>query len=42
MRKTLLLATTFAQNVDIFELGCNMEEEAAKVAYRAAFGVAAK
>ena len=38
MRKTLLLATTFAQNVDIFELGCNMEEEAAKVAYRAAFG----
>ena len=42
MRKTLLLATTFAQNVDIFELGCNMEEEAAKVAYRAAFGVAAE
>ena len=38
MRKTLLLATTFAQNVDIYELGCNMEEEAAKVAYRAVFG----
>ena len=38
MRKTLLLATTFAQNVEIYELGCNMEEEAARVAYRAAFG----
>jgi hypothetical protein len=42
MRKTLLLATTFAQNVDIYELGCNMKEEAAKVAYRAVFGVAAE
>lgn len=42
MRKTLLLATTFAQNVEIYELGCNMEEEAARVAYRAAFGAAAE
>ncbi len=38
MKKILPLMLTFAQNVDIYELGCNMEEEAAKVAYRAAFG----
>lgn len=38
MKKILPLMLTFAQNVDIFELGCNMEEEAARVAYRAAFG----
>lgn len=37
MRKTLLLARRFAENVNIYEIVCNMEQEAAKVAYKAAF-----
>ena len=38
MRKTLILSRTMAENVGLFELGCNMQEEAAHVAYRAAYG----
>lgn len=38
MKKILPLMLTFAENVEIYELGCNMEEEAARTAYRAAFG----
>ena len=38
MRKTLILAGKLAENVNIFEMKCNMEKEAAKVAYEAAFG----
>lgn len=38
MRKTIILSSTMAENVGLFELGCNMQEEAAHVAYRAAYG----
>lgn len=38
MRKTLILSRAMAENVGLFELGCNMQEEAAHVAYRAAYG----
>lgn len=38
MKKTLPLMLAFAHNVEIYELGCNMEEEATRVAYKAAFG----
>lgn len=41
MKKILPLMLTFAENVEIYELGCNMEEEAARTAYRAAFGAEA-
>ena len=42
MKKILPLMLTLTENVEIYELGCNMEEEAARVAYRAAFGAAAE
>ena len=38
MGNTLILSRTMAENVGLFELGCNMQEEAAHVAYRAAYG----
>lgn len=41
MKKILPLMLTFAENVEIYELGCNMEEEAARTAYSAAFGAEA-
>ena len=41
MKKILPLMLTFAENVEIYELGCNMEEEAARTAYRVAFGAEA-
>lgn len=41
MKKILPLMLTFAENVEIYELGCNMEEEAARTAYRATFGAEA-
>lgn len=41
MKKILPLMLTFAENVEIYEFGCNMEEEAARTAYRAAFGAEA-
>lgn len=38
MRKTLILSRKMAENVGLFEIECNMQEEAARVAYGAVYG----
>lgn len=38
MRKTLILSGNMASHVGLYELGCNMQEEAARVAYGAVYG----